>query len=661
MDLAVAALVLAMAAALGADDPIELRYDLKAGDHLFYRETLRREGKGPDLDFETQAEWTTHVVVTGEERGRRVVGFQRNRVAAEMVRYREKGRDRLEAERARFAARLPPPRFAEANRLTDRGEPELPWSALRESSSELLPLLHEVEVLPRAAVRVGDAWTWGGSSGLTLKAAAWEETHGRRALRVEGATPNGGAPLRYWFAPESGVVERLDFDARYPTVGATLHETLSFELVDRRRGEELRSWTADADVRQAALAALLVSDPFAVDTGWLYGLLAAGDTAFRRQVLAFAHRQRLPPPPAEMLAALLADGDPRVRALATRLRDRDEPTAPRPAFPAEPPGTTLRHMTAKGFEGWPYVVHVPEDYLGNAPFPLLLSLSGGPGRALLGLPGARDAIQRLGYLVVFPEAADSWWTPKSAAVVSALLDEVLRRFNVDTNRVYVSGSSNGGTGAFLYATLWPHRFAAAIALMGAGLFVPSGEPPLPANLAGLPILLAHGDRDPIIEKGASEDTAAEVRRTAPGARVELKIVPGRPHDIFLGSDDGLVASFAEGHVRDPFPRRVKLAMRDLAYPRRAWIEVLAKKEGVAEGEGEIGPDNGVRLETRNVERLRLLLRRELFREPGPIRVTWNGKAVFTGPLAEDAELLLRSGQASADPYLGWSMELPLGE
>jgi hypothetical protein len=152
-----------------------------------------------------------------------------------------------------------------------------------------------------------------------------------------------------------------------------------------------------------------------------------------------------------------------------------------------------------------------------------------------------------------------------------------------------------------------------------------------------------------------------VRRTASGARVELKILPGRPHDIFLGSDDGLVASFAERHVRDPFPRRVKLAMRDLAYPRRAWIEVLAKKEGVAEGEGEIGPDNGVRVKTRNVERLRLLLRRELFPGPGPIRVTWNGKAVFTGPLAEDAELLLRSGQASADPYLGWSMELPLGE
>jgi hypothetical protein len=689
-----ASLVLGFAIASAGEEVMALRYDLTTGDHLVYRQTLRREGKGPETEFETRAEWTSHVVVTGQEGGRLVVGFQRNRTSFELVSYREKGRDRLERERPGFTARQPPPRLAEANLLNDRGEPGRPWSALREATSEMLPALHEIEVLPSAPVKAGDTWQGAGMQGLTFRAAAWEDVHGRRALRVDGASANGTATLRYWYGPESGVVERLDFEGSYETIGFNLHETLSMGLVERRRGEDLPAWAVDPEVRQGAFAALLAAEASPLDPAWLHGLLKTDDGAFRRQVLALLYRRGLPPPPVETLSAILGGDDPRTRVLAVRLLEHVDPPlarplldraladgdafvraaakawtvprdgasadAPTPRFPREPPATTLRPMTAAGFEGWPYVVHVPEDYRGDQPFPLLIWLSGGPGRALLGLPGARDVIGRLGYLVVFPQAADLWWTAASTAVVNALRDEVMRRFNVDANRVYMSGASNGGTGAYWYATFWPQRFAAVVSLMGAGPFVGhTTETPLAANLEGLPILFAHGDKDEIIPMDASEKTAAEVRREAPHAKVELKILTGRGHDIFLGTDDGLIAGFIERYVRDPFPRRVKLAMRDVVYPRRAWVEVLLKKEGVAEAEGEIGPDNGIRLKTRNVERLRLLLRRELLPAPGPFRVTWNGKAVFEGPFAEDLDLLARTARASADPYLGWSMELPL--
>jgi hypothetical protein len=42
-----------------------------------------------------------------------------------------------------------------------------------------------------------------------------------------------------------------------------------------------------------------------------------------------------------------------------------------------------------------------------------------------------------------------------------------------------------------------------------------------------------------------------------------------------------------------------------------------------------------------------------------VRVTWNGKVVFDGPFTEDLDLLARTARASADPYLAWSMEVPL--
>jgi pimeloyl-ACP methyl ester carboxylesterase len=645
-------------AAAGDGAALELRYDLRPGDRVVYKQTLRREGTGSDFDYETRAQWTTQVIVTATREGRSVVGFQRNRDSFELVRYREKGRDRTNEERNAFVSRLPPARLAEANRVGQSGLPDLPWSALRESTSELLPGLHEVEALPSGTVKGGDAWKGWGLLRLDFRAVGPEDASGVRCFRIDGTMAPSDARLRLWFGLESGVVERLEFEGAYATVGVRIHETLVLERLDRRRGEDPFSWVEDPDTRQGALAAFLISSTPAIPEATVHRLLEVDDISFRRQVLAYAYRRRVAPPPPETLATLTSSDDPRVRALSARLaREGPEAVGPR-RFAEEPPGTTLRPMTTAGFEGWPYVIHVPEDYRGDEPLPLLISLSGGPGRALLGVPGAREELGRLGWLVVFPQAMDLWWSPRSTTIVSTLLDEILRRFNVDTNRVYLSGSSNGGTGTFLYATLWPHRLAAAVSLMGAGMLV-EGDPPLPPNLNGLPLLLAHGDKDPIIPLRASQETLKAVRHAAMRAQVEIKVLPGHGHDLFLGGDDDLVARFLEGRVRDPFPRRVTLATRDLAFPRRFWVELLAKDGGVAEIEAEVSDDNHIRLQTKNVRRLRLLLRRELLHDGGSIRVTLNGKEAFSGDFVEDTDRLARTGQATADPFLGWSMEIPL--
>ena len=48
------------------------------------------------------------------------------------------------------------------------------------------------------------------------------------------------------------------------------------------------------------------------------------------------------------------------------------------------------------------------------------------------------------------------------------MNDVLQRYNIDRDRIYLTGFSNGGTGALYFATLWPQRFAAVVSLMGAG-------------------------------------------------------------------------------------------------------------------------------------------------------------------------------------------------
>ncbi len=164
--------------------------------------------------------------------------------------------------------------------------------------------------------------------------------------------------------------------------------------------------------------------------------------------------------------------------------------------PGQVPGTTLRFMRTERFRGRPYVLHVPDDYRGDEPFPLVVVLGGGPGRAIPTAQTARSTLEPRGELAVFPQANGMWWEPEPGAAVAALLAEVLADLDVDTDRVTITGFSNGGTGSLLYASRMPHRFAAVASLMGGGLpFFEKDGPIDAAAIARLPFLFVHGDRD----------------------------------------------------------------------------------------------------------------------------------------------------------------------
>jgi hypothetical protein len=722
----------------------QLRYDLRIGDHLTYREIFERAGTNSHYgyDFHYRKEWTNHVLVTAAERGGFNIGFQRNRTQAELLRFQSKAKDGLETERARFAELLASssPHFAEANRLTPLGWPLVHWQAARESHSQILFEFHELAPLPAQPVRPGDAWDAPSLLGLAFRAAGWDRLQDQDCLRVLGDSEPGNLHLRFWFCPASGTLARLEFEGNYPVFGGEFREKLTFELVEQRRGEEIEDWLDDPDLQQGVLASFLLSDSVPVEPLALYALLETPDVPVQRHVLALAYRFRLPPPPVERLAVLLQSKDARVRTLSVRaleyapkqsargliergLKDEDyfvrqaalawvrsrlpleqalavndaeearaawdslenlPATNPSPSdnntlsktqcgaavnwatralhtrrLSGQPPGATIRAMSSEDFPGWPYIVHVPEDYRGDEPFPLLIYLSGDAGRAVDGLNTAEQTVPNLGYLTLFPQGGEYWWHDRPTAMATELLSEVLHSFNVDTNRVYLAGISNGGTAVFRYGSWWSDRLAAGVSLMGAGIYNPENdpEPPLVVNLLQLPLFFVHGKDDEIINANATTETVKALRRLNPTAPVSMQILEGRGHDILLDTDEGLTVPFLQQHVRDPFPRTVIFQVEDLRFPRRFWVEILDKKKGPAEVQATINDDNTIRVDTHRVKRLRLLLRGELFQSEAPVRVLLNGKEVFTGALPEDCDLLHRSWQEVADPFLAYSAEL----
>jgi pimeloyl-ACP methyl ester carboxylesterase len=327
--------------------------------------------------------------------------------------------------------------------------------------------------------------------------------------------------------------------------------------------------------------------------------------------------------------------------------------------PGQVPGTTLRFMRTERFRGRPYVLHVPDDYRGDEPFPLVVVLGGGPGRAIPTAQTTRSSVEPRGELAVFPHATGMWWEDEPGAAVAALLAEVLVDLNVDTDRVTLTGFSNGGTGSLLYASRMPHRFAAVASLMGGGLpFFERDNPIDAAAIARLPFLFVHGDHDEVIPDWASRRTVRAMRKANPEAVAEMHLLPGRPHDVVYGREDGLTFPFLERYARDPFPKQVALRTRTLDYPRAFWAEVLEKDGGVAEIDGTIGGAT-IALRTKNVKRLRLRLRRDLLNLSEPVRVTIDGREAFAGPVAEDPGLLLRSWRETGDPQLAHSAEIVL--
>jgi len=619
------------------------RYDLHPGDHLIYRYTFQRQTHSNEEQTQVEARFRTHVLVAADNAGRISLGFQRNREAAELTEYRSQGKDRLAREQPGFQKRMQsrPSRFSEAMEITPSGEPLYPWEIARESYSHILDVLHEVMNLPPLPLAKGEAWRSPSLLQLDFRWVDDESIHGKLCHHVEGTVPDKSIKLSYWWSPESGVLEQVALDGNYTNFDTVAHETARMELESRARGEQLASWLGSADTRQGALQAILLTPEVAASAEQLAPVFACDEPASQALALAVASRRKIDVP-SGILGKLRQSASARVQ-LMVEASSNSGPShqltdeCRRPLPPPPPPvkfGTVLEVARASTEDrAIPYLLRVPLTYREDRPAPLLVYLSGGAGFAIDGVNSAENIVSETDYLVLYPQAAAYWWTPEVARRFDAVLHDVFERYNVDRDRIYLTGFSNGGTGALYFATLWPHRFAAVVSLMGEGQCNEEVKAGLP-NLGNLPLLFVHGENDPRITPDCSTTTHAALTDLHPAIKPELKILPHRAHDIALDSDDGLALAFFKNKLRNPFPREVNVALSDSLAARGYWVEILDGKPGKSNVEARVKADNTVEIHSHDVKTLRLHLRRELLPKPGDVRIVWNGKKMFNGPLRD---------------------------
>jgi predicted peptidase len=195
-----------------------------------------------------------------------------------------------------------------------------------------------------------------------------------------------------------------------------------------------------------------------------------------------------------------------------------------------------------------YNLYLPQGY-GEDPekqWPLILFLHGagergndlemvkyhGLNKMLLGRPD-------FPFILVSPLCAEeSWWTEHLDGL-DALLDAVIDTLAVDEDRVYLTGLSMGGQGAWHLAIRYPERFAAIAPICG------WGQTYLACNLKDVPIWAFHGGQDRTVPPAQSEQMVAAVNKC--GGNAKLTIYPEAGHDSWTAtfSSPELYAWFLE--------------------------------------------------------------------------------------------------------------------
>jgi polyhydroxybutyrate depolymerase len=145
-----------------------------------------------------------------------------------------------------------------------------------------------------------------------------------------------------------------------------------------------------------------------------------------------------------------------------------------------------------------YLLYVPKTYDRSKPTPLVISLHPAGGWPALQMEISRwnDLADEHGFIVVYPSGTDipkHWDEELDVKFISDLIDKVEAEYNIDLNRIYADGMSNGGGMAFALSCRLADRIA-AIGAVAAAQFVPW-------NCFGVsrpvPTVAFHGTADPI--------------------------------------------------------------------------------------------------------------------------------------------------------------------
>jgi predicted peptidase len=178
-----------------------------------------------------------------------------------------------------------------------------------------------------------------------------------------------------------------------------------------------------------------------------------------------------------------------------------------------------------------YIVYLPQNYDASEKWPLILSLHGSGERG-----NNIDNVKKWGihkilrendnfpFVVVSPQCPiGEIWEMKFNALTD-LLDKIEKDYNIDNERIYLTGYSLGGYGTWNFAILNPEKFAAIVPISGGAI-----SPQRALHLENLPIWVAHGDSDTVVQFEESKRIVDCLKTYNPN--IIFKVYEGAGHEV----------------------------------------------------------------------------------------------------------------------------------
>ncbi len=212
---------------------------------------------------------------------------------------------------------------------------------------------------------------------------------------------------------------------------------------------------------------------------------------------------------------------------------------------APQPDFAVRIFTNSPGSNMPYRLFIPKDYDEAVSYPIIMYLHGGGGAGADNIKQISGGNTNGTHVWITPEnqtkhanfvvapqllGSNLWHEPDSlrlshyAQLAVELLEALQQEFSIDPGRVYLTGQSRGGLGAWDIAGKRPDLFAAAVPLCG------GGNPSAARSLRDLPIWAFHGARDTTIPAERSREMVAALRQL--GGSVKYTEYPDVGHAVW---------------------------------------------------------------------------------------------------------------------------------
>jgi hypothetical protein len=230
-----------------------------------------------------------------------------------------------------------------------------------------------------------------------------------------------------------------------------------------------------------------------------------------------------------------------------------------------------------------YSIEVPASYDPRRKYQVRFQLHGGvTGRQDGAVRGAGGIGSLAGaeQIYVLPNAWNDvpWWGAAQMESLGVILDRLKRSYNVDENRVVVSGVSDGGTAAYYVAMHETTPFASFLPLNGALLVLTNESLNIesdlfPNNLLDKPFFVVNGGRDPLYPPSIVEPYVEHLK--AGGVDLSYHPQPTGVHNTAWWPDvKNLFETFVAEHPRTPHPAKLTWQTDGKDTDKRAhWIVI----------------------------------------------------------------------------------------